>query len=240
MLQAPPSGGTFAGFLPRASPAPPAVLLTPGRGFSLTDISHMASACAVLGHTVGSVAHITPFLPASLLHDGIFAETTPPLYQPDALMAGLARGGFALLLHEIDAEEQEGKEPSPATQQQQVAAKGVEPSTLVSLAWGLHKCGRCQPVLLDAIALLLPIPRLSELAPSEALQLLEACQGAASQQPSSRGEASGARQLIEGLALSVAAGVHRYDAWQASQAAVRFAALQYFDDRLMRCAACST
>ena len=147
----------------------------------------------------------------------------------------MAREGFALLLQEIDAEEQAGKELSSATPQQQVAASGVEPSSLVCLAWGLHKCGRCQPVLLDAVALLLPIRRLAELTPSDALQLLEACQGAASQPSSSRGEASGARQLVEGLALSVAAGVHRYDAWQASQAAVRFATLQHFDDGLMRC-----
>ena len=114
-------------------------------------------------------------------------------------MSAIARESFAQLLQEIDHQEHE--------QQQQIdnhhlqrrrkdavagtpmlspnsfcrGGLGSDPTSFASLAWGLHRAGHCKPVLLDAIALLLPQSSLSGLDPVAALRLLEAtCQTACS------------------------------------------------------------
>ncbi len=167
-------------------------------------------------------------------------------------MSAVAREAFAQLLQEIDAQEQLEQQRSTSssgphsTAATATAAAAADPASLASLAWGLHRAGHCQPVLLDALALLLPETSLAALQPAEALRLLEACRAACQAAAAAAapplgarggfdgGEVSGARQILEGLAPAIAASARQYDAWQAARAATHYAAAQHLDEGLMR------
>jgi hypothetical protein len=167
-------------------------------------------------------------------------------------MASVAREAFALLLQSIDSQEQEQQTKARKGQQQRQASPTfllpADAASLASLAWGLHKAGHCNPVQLDALALLLPgDASLAVLQPEEALRLLSACEAActaatrtaaAAEAAGSAAvpgdEAAGARQLLEGLAAAVAGSVQQYGVRQAVQVATHMAATDYFDEHLMR------
>ncbi len=158
-------------------------------------------------------------------------------------MAAIARESFAQLLRSIDIQEQEWSQkqkktgPDKSNDRAFILQLPADASDLASLAWGLHKGGRCSPVLLDALAILL-LPgteRVSGLTPEEALRLITACSAVSASKPrDATAEEGGARQLLEAVATAIWESAERYSARQAAQVAVQLAAAQHFDERLMR------
>lgn len=145
-----------------------------------------------------------------------------------------------------------------AVQSDDSAPNGLPASALESLAplaWALSRYSCCQPVLLDAVALLLE-PHLADLLPTQVLLLLEACTavlgpirsqaggsdaaggvaagGRAGGAGAGGAGASGAEQLLLGLVPVITGDVQRYSPDQAAQVAVQYAAARLYDEGLIR------
>lgn len=197
-------------------------------------------------------------------------------------MKSIGRAAFALLLQLVERQERQQALLRQQQQQQQqrrkaprvprtsgsstAATQEIPDATglpapvfesLAPLAWALSRYGCCQPVLLDAMALLVE-PCVAELAPTQALQLLEACTAvlgpvrakAAAEGATAAGGAggagggaggagvSGAEQLLTALVPIVTANVLRYSPHQAAQVAVQCAAARLYDEDLIRQVVC--
>ncbi|KAG1668313.1 hypothetical protein FOA52_011210 [Chlamydomonas sp. UWO 241] len=147
-------------------------------------------------------------------------------HTPPRLMSGLSREAFAHMLQLIERQEQ----AVGGTQGQAARGTSAQPACwrLPQLAWGLSRAGHCQPVLLDAVALLLE-PGLPALTPRDMLLLLHACEAVAPQSGGgntrSDGDTSGGTaQLLESLAPEIAANVGSYSVRQAAAVARIYAA----------------
>ncbi|GAX84736.1 hypothetical protein CEUSTIGMA_g12158.t1 [Chlamydomonas eustigma] len=186
-----------------------------GRVFSLIDLSYLVTSLAVVGH------------------------------QDAQLLTVASREAFGQLLQLVDKQELEDER----TRDEHVQAGQAPPShtepgvdsveILVSLAWGLHAAGRsCQPVLLDALALLLPVPRsLQGLDLGGLLKLLEVCTAVTKAAMCEAGDASkaaGAKQLVGSVAEVLSERVEGLSVHQAARVGTLMASVQHYNEPLMR------